>query len=205
MLVEQRKLPVVESMATMKKLEERPEEFWKGVDTISFNPFKNFFLQKITIPKSVKFLDQAFKDNISLKRVKFESFAYVGALSFKNCKALEKVSGKFVTYIGEEAFSGCPNLKKVYLPNAKRIEKNAFRDDKNLEILDMPCVDYIGDGAFSGCPKLKVKCYPWQSVLFENVFDQKQLVQVTKEDVEAYRTLLKDNEIERKSRLGKEM
>ena len=199
-MFEVKELRVIESATRMDALIMKPKEFWGDINTISDNPFKNFYIAKIVITKTVQLLDKGFENNISLKKVKFDSFAYIGAMSFKNCRELQKVAGKYITYIGEEAFSKCPKLSKVILPNVKRIEANAFRDDINLELIDMPCLDYIGTGAFKGCSKLKVKCYPWQSVLFEDFFKKEQLIPATKEDIKAYINLQKENAKERKER-----
>lgn len=95
-----------------------------------------YYLQSITIPKSVTSIEK-------------------GAFSFCGLKSVEIPEG--VTFIDEEVFYWCSDLWSVKLPDGlTAIGKKAFAVCEDLRSIDIPYgVTTIGDSAFWSCESLR--------------------------------------------------
>ena len=112
----------------------------------------------------VKIGDGAFEGNTTITQVYLpNSVTEIGAKAFKNCTALESISGPSVTSIGEEAFYGCVNLINVqFYKYIYYIGENAFY---SVELPDytQPLTVYIKDTdtvSFEGNDVIGKVAYP---------------------------------------------
>lgn len=94
----------------------------------------------VTIPKSVRSIEDAFCDNDVIKSVTIPgSVTRIGSSAFSSCGQLSRVTvGKKVTVIADTAFAGCSSLATVYLPKS---------------------LTTIGNSAFNGCGLLSTVYY----------------------------------------------
>lgn len=121
-------------------------------------------LVTVKLPKSVKYIDQAFNNCSQLRSVEMpENLICVGDTvdwlwdnnlgAFRNCTNLEEIIFHNCERIGGSAFSGCHSLQEITLPkNLKQIGKNAFNSCTKLKDLLFPDeVETIGEHAFESC------------------------------------------------------
>lgn len=121
-------------------------------------------LVTVKLPKSVKYIDQAFNNCSQLRSVEMpENLICVGDTvdwlldnnlgAFRNCTNLEEIIFHNCERIGGSAFSGCHSLQEITLPkNLKQIGKNAFNSCTKLKDLLFPDeVETIGEYAFESC------------------------------------------------------
>lgn len=106
------------------------------LETIGKNAFASSHLESVTIPSSVK----------KIENFAFELNSFLNSVIF--------ISGDIE--LEESIFSYCQNLKDVTLTlGLKTIPKNTFSSCKNLESIVIPKgVTEIGEGAFGGCSNL---------------------------------------------------
>ena len=62
-----------------------------------------------------------FSNCISLKKIKFDDFKFIGAYTFDNCFKLERIDTESIIEIGAYDFRGCLSLESVYLQNTKKL------------------------------------------------------------------------------------
>lgn len=129
---------------------------------------ENENLQKVTIPKSMVWID-GFSNCTNLVNVVMEEgLRVIGCDAFTNCTSLEKIDlPDSVDFIGGfeldcSTFSHCTSLKEIRLPkNLKRMDNYAFSGCSSLEKVDLPeKLEYISDGCFAGCSALKSVVIP---------------------------------------------
>jgi len=120
-------------------------------------------LKKAVLPDTIKVLNSVnglglFSDDTSLTDVKLPSaLTTIGALSFRNCKALEKINiPSTVTAINNSAFESCCALKSVVIPDGVTvISDRTFYDCPELASAVLPAdIDEVRNYAFAGCSSL---------------------------------------------------
>ena len=134
----------------------------KKVIKILTNSFRdNISLKKITIPDTVKSIDEnAFSGCTALENIIIpKSMVYISGEAFSGCKSLKSVTiSSDITYSYREssAFSDCPSIKEVtFTEGVTTIGDSFFRNCDNLSSVTIPnSVTTIGSGAFSGCKSL---------------------------------------------------
>lgn len=131
-------------------------------------------LMTVKLPKSVKYIDQAFNNCSQLRSVEMpENLICVGDTTdwnnwadnngaFKNCTNLEEIIFHNCEKIGGYAFSQCNSLQKITLPkNLKHVGSNAFYQCGQLVGIILPNeVETIGDHAFDHCDNLSSVQFP---------------------------------------------
>lgn len=110
-------------------------------------------LKKVTIPASVKFIeDYAFRDCSNLSDVNLNNgLENIGYGMFYNCDNLSTIYiPSSVKNIGNGAFDGCDALSEIHLPESlQAIEANVFRECPSLSEIEIPSsVKSIGTCAF---------------------------------------------------------
>lgn len=130
-----------------------------SVTTIGTGAFMDSWLQSITIPDSVISMgDRAFEECSLSSIIIGNGITYIGAGTFKNCRALKNVViGNKVHSIGEDAFYLCKSLSSITLPDSvKFIGDFSFYWCESLERITIPNnVVSIGERAFDACSSLK--------------------------------------------------
>ncbi len=148
----------------------RKLEIPDGARFIGRSAFGGTAIEKISIPKSVEYIEpKAFEGMYGLREIDVdeENAAYVsedGCLYSRDKKILvcvRKDAENFdvpegVTTIGDCAFDGCKSLKSVRLPDGLTlIGEEAFLNCENLSSVRLPeTVRSIGECAFYGCKSL---------------------------------------------------
>lgn len=125
-------------------------------------------LLTVKLPKSVKFIDQAFNNCSQLRSVEMpENLICVGDTTindgaFDNCTNLENIIFHNCENIGGYAFSQCNSLQEITLPkNLKRIGNSAFRYCSQLKEIILPSeVETISSNAFANCSNLASIQFP---------------------------------------------
>lgn len=148
----------------------------KTVKTIGEYAFYDTQLTKVTIPNSVKKIeDSAFGLCTNLKTLLIpNSVKTIEGWAFGGCDKLTKIKiGKNVTTIGKYAFENCFQLKSIIIQSTKlkSIGEGAFSKDKNLKSVTIKTTKLtktkVGANAFKGTnkklvikvPKNKVNSY----------------------------------------------
>lgn len=124
------------------------------VETIGESAFRGTILAGLTIPKSVRVIeDFAFAYN-SMKSIRLpKGLERIGSEAFYNCYELTSINiPGSIQSIGEKAFGGCQKLKNIRLRNGiQRISEFAF-SCCCVESIKIPSsVTVIEDFAFSDC------------------------------------------------------
>ena len=128
------------------------------VGTGSIWPAANNTIESITLPATIKSIDQRGFSNLRalLQIIIPDSVTSIGSYAFYNCWELTSVDlpyGKPVT-IGESAFNSCSKLDYVYIPqNVTSIGESAFRYCSQLVAVDMEAINppTVESNAFDGC------------------------------------------------------
>ncbi|HEY5587259.1 MAG TPA: leucine-rich repeat domain-containing protein [Ruminiclostridium sp.] len=130
----------------------------------------------LTIPKSIKTMENQVFRMTALKNVTIDCSANLSEWLFIECKSLEtvKINGQLAK-IGDSAFFSCTKLTKINLPKTlKVIDSLAFSDCTSLPEISLPSgllqlgkKSYIvGDkGVFNNCTSLKSIAIP-NSVIY---------------------------------------
>lgn len=130
-------------------------------------------LMTIKLPKSVKYINQAFNNCSQLRSVEMpENMICVGDTldnewsmgggAFNNCINLENIIFHNCEKIGGYAFYGCNSLQEITLPkDLKRIGNSAFRYCSQLKDIILPSeVETINYHAFEDCGNLASIQFP---------------------------------------------
>ena len=131
-------------------------------------------LLTIKLPKSVKYIDQAFNNCSQLRSVEMpENLICVGDTTnrlnmgdnigaFRNCTNLEEIIFHNCEKIGGNAFYQCNSLQEITLPkNLKHVGSYAFDDCSQLKDIILPSeVETIGEHAFECCYNLSSVQFP---------------------------------------------
>lgn len=163
-------------------LKTNPDMFWKGVEVIGSNAFKQVSaLEELNVPSSVKEIrSMAVVDCHNLKKIvipsncnNIQNFAFCGCKSlnevvfedglekvsrmFDKCDVLEKlVIPSSVKSLGPVAGLHCRNLTTIEISEGVEfIEEEAFREMESIENIVIPSsVKKIGACAFKDCAYL---------------------------------------------------
>lgn len=129
----------------------------------------------VKLPKSVKYIDQAFNNCSQLRSVEMpENLICVGDTldyywgdantrgAFRNCINLEEIILHNCEKIGACAFYQCNSLQEITLPkNLKHVENSSFWYCSQLKDIILPSeVETIGENAFEGCNNLSSVQFP---------------------------------------------
>ena len=131
-------------------------------------------LMTVKLPKSVKYIDQAFNNCSQLRSVEMpENLICVGDTldwnywednrgAFRNCSNLEEIIFHNCERIGGAAFCQCNSLQEITLPkNLKYIGSSAFNYCSQLKDIILPSeVETISYYAFNGCDSLTSIQFP---------------------------------------------
>lgn len=130
-------------------------------------------LMTVKLPKSVKYIDQAFNNCSQLRSVEMpENLICVGDTldnewsmgggAFNNCTNLENIIFHNCEKIGGYAFYQCNSLQEITLPkDLKRIGNSAFRYCSQLKDIILPSeVETINYHAFEDCGNLASIQFP---------------------------------------------
>lgn len=130
-------------------------------------------LMTVKLPKSVKYIDQAFNNCSQLRSVEMpENLICVGDTldnewsmgggAFNNCTNLENIIFNNCEKIGGYAFYQCNSLQEITLPkDLKRIGNSAFRYCSQLKDIILPSeVETINYHAFEDCGNLASIQFP---------------------------------------------
>ena len=132
-------------------------------------------LLTVKLPKSVKYIDQAFNNCSQLRSVEMpENLICVGDTTdgnysyndntgaFRNCTNLEEIIFHNCEKIGGNAFYQCNSLQEITLPkNLKHVGSYAFNYCSQLKDIILPSeVETISDHAFDGCGNLSSVQFP---------------------------------------------
>lgn len=152
------------------------------VDKIAVRGFANKFIEKVTIPNTVKVIESyAFDECCNLEEVNLpEEINYIGAYAFSNtaikkitlprcieylanslfyeCRNLrEVVLNNNIEVIGYFTFANCINLRKINIPNSiKKITASSFANCINLQCIRIPdSLEELDVTAFTNCFRLQ--------------------------------------------------
>ena len=128
----------------------------------------------VKLPKSVKYIDQAFNNCSQLRSVEMpENLICVGNSydndwgmmdggAFGNCTNLEEIIFHNCERIGANTFCNCYSLQEITLPkNLKHIGSNAFYQCSQLKDIILPSeVETISSYAFASCGNLASIQFP---------------------------------------------
>lgn len=131
-------------------------------------------LKTIKLPKSVKYIEQAFNNCSQLRSVEMpENLICVGdsadliywedySGAFRNCCNLEEIIFHNCERIGRWAFYHCTSLQEITLPkNLKHVGSYAFCDCSQLKDIILPSeVETISYHAFNNCGNLESIQFP---------------------------------------------
>ena len=131
-------------------------------------------LMTVKLPKSVKYINQAFNNCSQLRSVEMpENLICVGDTTdnewgmmdggaFGNCTNLEEIIFHNCERIGGNAFYNCYSLQEITLPkNLKHIGSNAFNQCSQLKDIILPSeVETISSYAFASCGNLASIQFP---------------------------------------------
>lgn len=131
-------------------------------------------LLTVKLPKSVKYIDQAFNNCSQLRSVEMpENLICVGNSydndwgmmdggAFVNCNNLEEIIFHNCERIGGNAFYQCNSLQEITLPkNLKHVGSSAFRYCSQLKDIILPSeVETISYHAFNNCSNLASIQFP---------------------------------------------
>lgn len=132
-------------------------------------------LQTVKLPKSVKYIDQAFNNCRQLRSIEMpENLICVGDTTdgnysyndntgaFRNCTNLEEIIFHNCEKIGGNAFYQCNSLQEITLPkNLKHVGSYAFNYCSQLKDIILPSeVETISDHAFEFCGNLSSIQFP---------------------------------------------
>ena len=131
-------------------------------------------LMTVKLPKSVKYINQAFNNCSQLRSVEMpENLICVGNTTdnewgmmdggaFGNCTNLEEIIFHNCERIGGNAFYNCYSLQEITLPkNLKHIGSNAFNQCSQLKDIILPSeVETISSYAFASCGNLASIQFP---------------------------------------------
>lgn len=132
-------------------------------------------LLTVKLPKSVKYIDQAFNNCSQLRSVEMpENLICVGDTTdgnysyndntgaFRNCTNLEEIIFHNCEKIGGNAFYQCNSLQEITLPkNLKHVGSYAFNYCSQLKDIILPSeVETISDHAFEFCGNLSSIQFP---------------------------------------------
>ena len=130
-------------------------------------------LMTVKLPKSVKYIDQAFNNCSQLRSVEMpENLIRIGNTidnewtmgggAFSDCTNLEEIIFHNCERIGGEAFYNCNSLQEIILPkNLKYVGSYAFAECKQLKDIIFPSeVDTISNDAFGSCDNLTSVQFP---------------------------------------------
>lgn len=131
-------------------------------------------LMTIKLPKSVKYIDQAFNNCSQLRSVEMpENLICIGDTvdwtfwednvgAFRNCTNLEGIIFHNCERIGRYAFNQCTSLQEITLPkNLKHVGSYAFSQCSQLKDIILPSeVETISYHAFDGCDSLASIQFP---------------------------------------------
>ena len=132
-------------------------------------------LMSVKLPKSVKYIDQAFNNCSQLRSVEMpENLICVGDTTdgnysyndntgaFRNCTNLEEIIFHNCEKIGGNAFYQCNSLQEITLPkNLKHVGSYAFNYCSQLKDIILPSeVETISDHAFEFCGNLSSIQFP---------------------------------------------
>lgn len=131
-------------------------------------------LMTVNLPKSVKYIDQAFNNCSQLRSVEMpENLICVGDTTdnewgmmdggaFVNCTNLEEIIFHNCERIGGNAFYNCYSLQEITLPkNLKHVGSSAFNQCSQLKDIILPNeVETISYYAFAGCGNLESIQFP---------------------------------------------
>ncbi|MBQ4233188.1 MAG: leucine-rich repeat protein [Lachnospiraceae bacterium] len=128
-----------------------------GLEEIGIQAFSGTSLKSLTLPESIKVLDNSFIEFTKVKEVVVPKNATAFRSAFSGANKLEKVvfNGEF-TKLPEECFEYCNRLKEVKLPDTiKTIGKSAFENCYNIDInsiLNQGSITTLGVRAFYMVP-----------------------------------------------------
>ena len=140
----------------------------EGTEFIATEAFAYSSLMHITIPDSVKHIDNsAFRGCESLSNIVIpDSVTYIGNFAFVNCTSLNKIIiPDSVTYVGWYAFANCTSLVEVSYPLSAYLHKNnPFDSDENIQKVTVTAgygtpYEYTGD--YSETDKVYFPSTPW--------------------------------------------
>ena len=130
-------------------------------------------LMTVKLPKSVKYIDQAFNNCSQLRSVEMpENLICLGDTIdygwnmhggvFRDCNNLEEIIFHNCEKIGGSAFFRCNSLQEITLPkNLKHVGSSAFYNCDQLKDIILPSeVETIGGNAFDGCYNLSSVQFP---------------------------------------------
>ncbi len=164
-------------------------------------------LIEVTLPASVKIIDDHAFYNSNLKSINLDHVESIGRTAFYYCKQLDGITlsdglrkigvGAFygcetlseiyipdsVTYIGEQAFGFCEAMTSVRLPaGLTSIERSVFNNCRSLESINIPSsVTFIGEYAFNMCYSLRSVTIPdgVDRLYYRSFADCRELFSVT--------------------------
>ena len=130
-------------------------------------------LMTVKLPKSVKYINQAFNNCSQLRSVEMpENLICLGDTIdygwnmhggvFRDCNNLEEIIFHNCEKIGGSAFFRCNSLQEITLPkNLKHVGSSAFYNCDQLKDIILPSeVETIGGNAFDGCYNLSSVQFP---------------------------------------------
>jgi len=128
------------------------------ITTISRNAFENMPITKLTLPSSVKVIeDEAFANAYSLKSITFaEGLETTGYGAFLKTGISSVTLPQSLKTLGDNTFGNCENLSSITLKEGLvSIGAGAFTQTPIKGIILPESLVTIGRGAFTSCRKLK--------------------------------------------------
>jgi len=128
------------------------------ITTISRNAFENMPITKLTLPSSVKVIeDEAFANAYSLKSITFaEGLETTGYGAFLKTGISSVTLPQSLKTLGDNTFGNCENLSSITLKEGLvSIGVGAFTQTPIKGIILPESLVTIGRGAFTSCRKLK--------------------------------------------------
>ena len=156
----------------------------EGIKDIGSEFIKETKIEKIQIPKSLKFGSSALYGANELKKVEFEEGIEKIPSFICNSNSIEEIIiPDGVKEIGRGAFFCCTNVKNIKLPDTiEHIGYRAFANCIGLESIKIPSkVKTIGGYAFANCSNIKEINLPEEVIeiernAFENCGNLKRII-----------------------------
>jgi len=142
-------------------LDENPDNFWDGVDSIGPYAFTNSNVKNIVIPSHITQIGgYGFWGCINLENVIFDcnsKLTVIDEHAFETCHKLKSINvPDGVTIIGAFAFCDCQELRHIHWPiSTSKIQEFTFEHCLSLDSIDADFVTDIEYGAFKGCNSLR--------------------------------------------------
>jgi len=141
------------------------------VSYIQANTFNNSQNLSLTLPSTIRLLNEQFSGVKGLKSFKTDAAISIPEKCFYGCDSLKIVTLPNATSLGKSCFENCTSLKSAKLPNVTTTEARCFENCSGLRSIELPNVTTVGSYLFKGCAVLKSVKLPCATTMYKRCFD----------------------------------